>query len=99
VLNVKTQDEVLKALEPFKLDGAVQKITCPFLMLHGEGDEQIPLPEAKKCFDAVGSTQKTFKLSRARKAATTTARSTTSRSARPICGTGLNRYCSRRAKA
>jgi dipeptidyl aminopeptidase/acylaminoacyl peptidase len=62
VLNVKTQDEVLKALEPFKLDGAVQKITCPFLMLHGEGDEQIPLPEAKKCFDAVGSTQKTFKL-------------------------------------
>jgi alpha-beta hydrolase superfamily lysophospholipase len=62
VLNVKTQDEVLKALEPFKLDGAVQKITCPFLMLHGEGDEQIPLPEAKKCFDAVGSKQKTFKL-------------------------------------
>jgi dipeptidyl aminopeptidase/acylaminoacyl peptidase len=62
VLNVKTQDEVLKALEPFKLDGAVQKIACPFLMLHGEGDEQIPLPEAKKCFDAVGSKQKTFKL-------------------------------------
>ena len=55
VLNVKTQDEVLKALEPFKLDGAVQKIICPFLMLHGEGDEQIPLPEARKCFDAVGS--------------------------------------------
>ena len=50
------------ALEPFKLDGVVQKITCPFLMLHGEGDEQIPLPEARKCFDAVGSKQKTFKL-------------------------------------
>ena len=62
VLNVKTQDEVLKALEPFKLDGVVQKITCPFLMLHGEGDEQIPLPEAQKCFAAVGSKQKTFKL-------------------------------------
>jgi len=62
VLNVKTQDEVLKALEPFRLDGVVQKITCPFLMLHGEGDEQIPLPEARKCFDAVGSKQKTFKL-------------------------------------
>ena len=62
VLNVKTQEEVLKALEPFKLDGVVQKITCPFLLLHGEGDEQIPLPEARKCFDAVGSKQKTFKL-------------------------------------
>jgi alpha-beta hydrolase superfamily lysophospholipase len=62
VLNVKTQDEVLKKLEPFKLDGVVQKITCPFLMLHGEGDEQIPLPQAQKCFDAVGSKLKTFKL-------------------------------------
>ena len=56
------QDDAIKWLEPFKLDGVVQKITCPFLMLHGEGDEQIPLPEAQKCFDAVGSKQKTFKL-------------------------------------
>ena len=57
-----SQDDVLKRLEPFKLDGVVQKITCPFLMLHGEGDEQIPLAEARKCFDAVGAKQKTFKL-------------------------------------
>ena len=62
VLNVKTQDEVLKHLEPFKLDGVVQKISCPFLMLHGDGDEQIPLGEAQKCFDAVGSKQKTMKV-------------------------------------
>jgi dipeptidyl aminopeptidase/acylaminoacyl peptidase len=40
----------------------VQKITCPFLMLHGESDEQTPLPEAQKCFDAVGLKQKIFKL-------------------------------------
>ena len=62
VLNVKTQDEVLKHLEPFKLEGVVQKISCPFLMLHGDGDEQIPLGEAQKCFDAVGSKQKTMKI-------------------------------------
>jgi len=31
-------------------------------MLHGEGDEQIPLPEAQKCFDAVGSSRKTMKI-------------------------------------
>ncbi|HEX5508998.1 MAG TPA: alpha/beta fold hydrolase [Pseudolabrys sp.] len=62
VLNAASQDEALKKLEPFNLDGAVQRITCPFLMLHGEGDEQIPLGEAQKCFDAVGSKQKTFKL-------------------------------------
>src|SRR5215813_2277461 len=62
VLNVKSQDEVLKHLEPFKLDGVVQKISCPFLMLHGDGDEQIPLSEAQKCFDAVGSKEKTIKI-------------------------------------
>jgi alpha-beta hydrolase superfamily lysophospholipase len=62
VLNASSQADVLKRLEPFKLDGAVQKITCPFLMLHGEGDEQIPLAEAQKCFDAVGSKNKIFKL-------------------------------------
>ena len=62
VLNAASQDEALKRLAPFNLDGAVQKITCPFLMLHGEGDEQIPMSEAKKCFDAVGSKQKTMKI-------------------------------------
>jgi len=62
VLNASSQDDALKRLEPFKLDGVVQKITCPFLMLHGEGDEQIPLTEAQKCFDAVGAKQKTMKI-------------------------------------
>ena len=40
--NATSQEEALKRLEPFKLDGVVQKIACPFVMLHGEGDEQIP---------------------------------------------------------
>jgi dipeptidyl aminopeptidase/acylaminoacyl peptidase len=62
VLNASSQDDAIKRLAPFKLDGVVQKINCPFLMLHGEGDEQIPLGEAQKCFDAVGSKIKTFKL-------------------------------------
>jgi dipeptidyl aminopeptidase/acylaminoacyl peptidase len=62
VLHATSQDDAIKRLEPFKLDGVVQKITCPFLMLHGEGDEQIPLSEAQKCFDAVGSKQKTMKI-------------------------------------
>lgn len=62
VLNASSQEHVIKRLAPFKLDGAVQKITCPFLLLHGEGDEQVPMSEAQKCFDAVGSKQKTFKV-------------------------------------
>ena len=51
-----------KKLEGFRLDGIVQKMRCPFLLLHGEGDEQIPLALAQKCFDAVGSKQKTLKV-------------------------------------
>ena len=62
VLNASSQDDALRRLEPFKLDGVVQKITCPFLMLHGEGDEQIPLSEAQKCFNAVGSDRKIMKI-------------------------------------
>ena len=62
IFNVTTREAAMKKLEGFRLDGVVQKITCPFLMLHGEGDEQIPLPVAQKCFDAVGSKKKTFRL-------------------------------------
>ena len=46
----RSQDDAMKRLEPFKLDGVVQKITCPFLMLHGEGDEQIPLERGAEMF-------------------------------------------------
>jgi len=62
IFNVDTRAAALKCLEGFRLDGVVQRISCPFLMVHGEGDEQIPLTLARKCFDAVGSKQKTFKV-------------------------------------
>lgn len=62
VLGVDSQAAALKKLEGFRLDGIVQKMACPFLLLHGAGDEQIPLSLAEKCFAAVGSKQKTFKV-------------------------------------
>jgi dienelactone hydrolase len=62
VLNASSEQDVLRRLEPFNLDGVVQKIACPFLLVHGEGDEQVPLREAQACFDAVGARQKTFKI-------------------------------------
>ena len=66
VLGVDSQTAALKKLEGFRLDGIVQKMKCPFLLLHGEGDEQISLSLAHTCFDAVGSKQKTFKVFTAR---------------------------------
>lgn len=62
VFGVKSRDEAMKKLEGFRLDGIVQKMKCPFLLLHGAGDEQIPLSLAQKCFDAVGSKDKTLRV-------------------------------------
>jgi len=62
VFNVKTPEDALKRVEGFRLDGVAQRIRCPFLLVHGEGDAQIPLAVAKRCFDAVGSERKTLKV-------------------------------------
>jgi dienelactone hydrolase len=62
VLGAPDRAAALRKLEGFRLDGIVQRMTCPFLLVHGEGDEQIPLALAQRCFDAVGSKRKTFKI-------------------------------------
>jgi dienelactone hydrolase len=62
VLGVPDRAAALKKLEGFRLDGIVQQMRCPFLLVHGAGDEQISLALAEKCFAAVGSKHKTFKV-------------------------------------
>ena len=62
VLGVSDRPAALKKLEGFRLDGIVQKMACPFLLLHGAGDEQIPLELAEKLFEAAGSKQKALKV-------------------------------------
>lgn len=62
VFGVDTREAAMKKLEGFRLDGIVQKMKCSFLLLHGAGDEQIPLSLAEQCFAAVGSKEKTLKV-------------------------------------
>jgi len=62
VLGVSDRAAALKKLEAFRLDGIVQKMACPFLLLHGAGDQQIPLELAEKLFEAAGSKQKALKI-------------------------------------
>lgn len=71
VLGVSTMDDALKKLEKFKLEGVVDKIECPFLLVHGEDDAQAGTDEtgtfyrtadARACFKEVGSKDKTFKV-------------------------------------
>ena len=61
-LAADSREEAMSALEGFRLDGVVQRIACPFLLLHGEGDEQIPLEDAVACFNAVGAVDKTLRV-------------------------------------
>lgn len=62
VLGVDTLDEALARLEDFRLDGVVQRMRCPFLVLHGEHDEQVPLEVAQRLYDAAGSSDKTLRV-------------------------------------
>ena len=62
IVGVDTLEEALKKLEPFKLDGVVQKMRCPFLVVHGADDEQIPLADAQALYDACGSQDKTLRV-------------------------------------
>jgi dienelactone hydrolase len=62
VFGVDSNEAALKVLEGFRLDGIIQKMKCPFLLVHGEGDEQIPLAIAEKVFEAAGSKQKHMKV-------------------------------------
>jgi|TARA_B110000263_G_scaffold101570_1_gene88858 esterase/lipase len=62
ILGVDTLEEALNTLEDFRLDGVVQNMKCPFLIVHGEDDEQVPLEDAKKLFAASGSTDKTLRI-------------------------------------
>jgi dienelactone hydrolase len=62
IFDVRTPAEALQRLEGFRLDGVVQKMRCPFLLVHGERDAQIPLESAQRCYEAVGSQRKSFKV-------------------------------------
>jgi dipeptidyl aminopeptidase/acylaminoacyl peptidase len=62
ILGVDSTQEALQRLEPFRLDGVVQKMRCPFLITHGADDEQVPLADAQALFEASGSPDKTLRV-------------------------------------
>jgi dipeptidyl aminopeptidase/acylaminoacyl peptidase len=62
IFGVDSLDAALKKLEPFRLDGVVQKMRCPFLITHGADDEQVPLADAQALYDASGSKDKTLRV-------------------------------------
>ncbi|MGH9102466.1 MAG: alpha/beta hydrolase family protein [Acidimicrobiales bacterium] len=62
VMGKSSVAEALVALEPFRLADVAPRMRCPFLLLHGTEDEQVPLADARALFEAVGSQDKTLEL-------------------------------------
>jgi dipeptidyl aminopeptidase/acylaminoacyl peptidase len=62
VLGVSSLDAALEKLKDWRLAGVAEKVTCPYLLTHGERDAQIPLEDAKALFNAIGATDKTMKV-------------------------------------
>jgi dienelactone hydrolase len=54
--------EALEAIAGFDLDGVVQHMTCSYLLVHGEDDQQVPVSDAHALFDACGSDDKTLRV-------------------------------------
>ena len=62
VTGTKSSDEALRAIRDFKVSGVAPRVTCPFLIVHGSDDRQVPLDDALKLYDALGSKQKELKV-------------------------------------
>ena len=59
---VKTYDEALVKLDGFRLEGIAQNVQCPFLLMHGEKDAQVSVPEAEMLMQKIGSKDKTLRI-------------------------------------
>ena len=62
VLGADSIETALKKLADYRHDGVVQKMRCPFLILHGADDEQVPLADAQALYNAAGSADKTLRI-------------------------------------
>ena len=62
VLGVANMDIAMEKMKQFTLVGVADKIECPILVCHGEGDLLTPPSIAQQLYDNVGSRDKTLKI-------------------------------------
>ena len=55
-------DAAIEKAKRFSLAGVAEKITCPFLVVHGEDDRVCPVESAHQLYAAVGSKRKHIKI-------------------------------------
>ncbi len=62
VVGAETQEEGIEIAKKFTLRDVAKLITCPFLVTHGSNDRVVPVENARKLYEAVGSANKTIKI-------------------------------------
>ncbi len=63
VFGGKDKAETLEICKRMTLDGVVDKITCPLLVIHGENDRQVPVADAARTYNgAVNSPRRELKI-------------------------------------
>ena len=62
VAGAEDEDGGIEIAKKFSLKDAAKNITCPFLVTHGGNDRVVPVENAQKLYDAVGSPNKTIKI-------------------------------------
>lgn len=62
VVGAETAEDGIAIAKKFTLKDVAKNITCPFLITHGANDRVVPVENAQKLFDAVGSKNKTIKI-------------------------------------
>ena len=62
VAGAADEDEGIEIAKKFSLKDVARNITCPFLVTHAGNDRVVPVENAQKLYDAVGSKNKTIKI-------------------------------------
>jgi dienelactone hydrolase len=62
VMGAKDAQDELEIAKRFNLAGVAGQITCPYLVTHGKKDKIIPVNQASKLFEAIGSKQKVLRI-------------------------------------
>jgi dienelactone hydrolase len=62
VTGTQSTDAAMRVIENFKVASIGGRIRCPFLIVHGAEDQQVPEGDAQRMFDAIGSTDKELKI-------------------------------------
>jgi dipeptidyl aminopeptidase/acylaminoacyl peptidase len=62
IVGAADDDEALERAKRYTLEGVASRVTCPFLVVHGEHDRIVPVQAARDLYAAIGSVNKTLRI-------------------------------------